>query len=158
VGTGQVGPRTVTVDAIGSDDWRYFDFSRGSIVEAPGPTEWDLAFRRFQVMSNGGPEFRGRGGVLALGEVSFDSVTAVPSDGYVVSTTDSVNAAIERWYDYSWTSHLLTAKPVVYAIRTADGRYAKLEIVGYYCGGPVAGCVTFNYVYQGGGDTDVATN
>jgi hypothetical protein len=39
----------------------------------------------------------------------------------------------------------------VYAIRTADGRYAKLEIVSYYCPGAVSGCLTFRYAYQGSG-------
>ncbi len=153
VGGSRVGPRTVTVDASDGEVWRYFDFSRGSVVEDPGPTEWDIAFRRFQIMVNGGAGFMGEAGVLSLGEVPFDSVSEVPARGYVVSAhaRDSVNSEIERWYDYSWTSHLLTPKPEVYAIRTADRRYVKLEFVGYYCEGAVAGCATFRYVYQGGG-------
>jgi hypothetical protein len=44
----------------------------------------------------------------------------------------------------------------VWAVRTADGRYAKLEMVGYYCPGPQPGCPTFRYVYQGDGTTRVA--
>ncbi len=39
----------------------------------------------------------------------------------------------------------------MYAIRTADGRYAKVEIVGYYCPGAEPGCLTLRYVYQGDG-------
>ncbi|MDT8369283.1 MAG: HmuY family protein [Longimicrobiales bacterium] len=157
-GEGLVGPRTFTVDASSPDRWRFFDFSRGTVVERPGPLEWDVAFRRFQVTVNGGRGFAGRGGVIDLGAVSFDSVRTVPRDGYMESLAaqDSVNEAIERWYDYSWTSHLLTPRPSVYAVRTADGRYAKLHFVGYYCEGAVAGCLTFRYVYQGGGGTDVA--
>ncbi len=158
VGDRRVGPRTVTVDAADGDVWRYFDFSRGSVVEDPGPLEWDLAFRRFQVMANGGAGFGGRAGLISLGEVDFDSIGTVPPDGYTLTEAagDSVNPAVERWYDYSWTSHLLTPKPVVYGVRTADGRYAKLRFVGYYCEGAVAGCVTFRYVYQGSGGTDLA--
>ncbi len=37
------------------------------------------------------------------------------------------------------------------AVRTADGRFAKVQILGYYCSGPRAGCLTFRYVYQGDG-------
>lgn len=157
VGAAMVGPRTVTIDAAGSERWRFFDFSRGSVVERLSPTGWDLAFRRFQIAVNGGAGFAGEGGAVDLGEVVFDSVRSVPVDGYVQATTakDSVNAAVGRWYDYSWTSHVLTPKANVYAIRTADGRYAKLQIVGYYCEGAVAGCPTFRYVYQGAGGTDV---
>lgn len=40
-------------------------------------------------------------------------------------------------------------------MRTADGRYAKLEMVGYYCPGARPGCPTFRYVYQGDGTTAV---
>lgn len=151
----RVGPRTVTVDASGA--WRYFDFSRGSVVEGPGPLDWDVAFSRFRILTNGGAGFGGQAGVLPLGHVPFDSVTRVPDGGYtrVAEAADSVNPALERWYDYSFTSHLLRPKPVVYALRTADGRYAKLEILGYYCPGAQPGCVTFRYVYQGDGGTDV---
>jgi hypothetical protein len=158
VGARKDGPLLVTVDASGSGSWRYFDFSRGSVVERPGPKDWDIAFRRFQMIVNGGSAFSGDGGVIDLGEVAFDSVTAIPETGYVVAEPgDSVNAALERWYDYSFTSHILEPKPRVYALRTADGRYAKLEIVGYYCVGAQPGCPTFRYVYQGGGGTDVAS-
>ena len=150
------GPRTVTLDASSPDDWSYFDFSVGSVVAAPGPTEWDLAFRRFRIVSNGGVGFPGQAGALDLGEAPFDSLAAVPGEGYVTSSArDSTNAALERWYDYSWTSHVLVPKRRVYAVRTADGRYAKLQILGYYCEGARPGCVTFRYVYQGGGGTDV---
>ena len=58
------------------------------------------------------------------------------------------NDALRRWYRYGFFSHLLTPAGNVYAIRTADLRYAKLEILSYYCPGPVAGCLTFRYVYQ----------
>ena len=64
---------------------------------------------------------------------------------------DSVNPALERWYDYGFTSHLLTPKPGVYAVRTAEGDYAALRFLSYYCPGARAGCVTFEYVYQGDG-------
>lgn len=157
VGARKVGPLTVTVDASDGDEWTYFDFSRGSVVESPAPREWDLAFRRYRIIANGGPGFVGEGGVLPLPGTGFDSVLTVPDTGYVVNRRegDSVNPALERWYDYSWTSHVLEPKPIVYAARTADGRYAKLEILGYYCPGARPGCLTLRYVYQGEGGVDL---
>jgi hypothetical protein len=155
IGDSLVGPLTYTIDASDPEAWRFFDFSRGSLVEDPEPLEWDLAFRRFNLVANGGEGFAGQGGALDLGEVAFDSVTDVPADGYQTSQArrDTVNAALEDWYDYSFTSHLLRPAPRVYALRTADGRYAKLEILSYYCPGAMPGCVTFRYVYQGAGGT-----
>ena len=159
VGPTKEGPRLVTVDASNPGAWQFFDFSRGSVVDGPGPADWDAAFRRFEIIVNGGPEFDGNAGVIDLGEVPFDSVFSVPGSGYVVAERgDSVNAVLDHWYDYSFTSHLLKPRPSVYALRTADGRYAKLEIVGYYCVGAQPGCLTFRYVYQGGPGTDVASN
>ena len=151
--------RTVTVDASDPDIWHFFDFSQGSVLDAPGVVEWDLAFRRFQIIVNGGRNLAGQGGVVSLGELAFEGVSDVPENGYVVAEkNDSVNAALEDWYDYSMTSHVLQPKQTVYAIRTAEGRYAKMEILGYYCVGALPGCTTFRYVYQGGGSTDVASH
>lgn len=156
-GESLVGPRTYTVDASSPEVWRFFDFSAGSLVENPGPTEWDLGFRRFHVVANGGEGFAGRGGVVNLGPVPFDSVEAVPREGYVPSEAgnDTTNAATDGWYDYSFTSHLLSPRPRTYALRTADGRYAKLRILSYYCPEARPGCVTFRYVYQGDGSVRV---
>lgn len=158
VGDSLVGPAVYTVDASSSRGWIFFDFSRGSVVEDPGPTEWDLAFQRFHIVANGGSGFDGRGGLLDLGAVPFDSVGVVPADGYVASESgrDTTNVATSEWYDYSFTSHLLTPRPRTYAVRTADGRYAKLEVVGYYCPGARPGCMTFRYAYQGDGSRTVA--
>jgi hypothetical protein len=120
-------------------------------VADPGPSEWDLSFRRHWVGANGGEGFAGAAGVADLGAVPFDSVPAAPPSGYETTADDTVSAAFEDWYDYSWTSHLLTPAGRVWAVRTADGRYAKVEILSYYCPGAVAGCMTFRYVYQGSG-------
>jgi hypothetical protein len=153
-----VGPRVVTVDASAGDRWQYFSFEDGTVVESPGPLGWDLAFRRFRVIANGGHGFAGSGGIADLGEASLDGVTVVPSAGYTLNSvrSDTTNGAVEEWYDYSYISHLLSPKPRVYAVRTAEGRHAMLQFVGYYCPGAVPGCVTFRYVYQGGGGVSMA--
>ena len=158
-GDALVGPVTYTVDASSTGEWSFFDFSRGSVVADPGPVDWDLAFRRFHIIANGGPGFSGAGGIVGLGETDFDAVSEVPDTAYVETTVrrDSANAAIERWYSYGWTSHLLTPHATVYGVRTADGRYAKLQLLGYYCPGAQPGCLTFRYVYQGAGGRSVET-
>jgi hypothetical protein len=151
VGSVLVGPVQYTVDATSADVWRYFSFGLGSVVDSA--TQWDLAFRRYQIIANGGPGYAGQGGVLDLGPVRFDEVRAVPATGYVPTETrgDPRNPAIASWYEYGFFSHVLQPKPRVWAVRTAAGRYAKLEILGYYCTGGQPGCLTFRYVYQGNG-------
>lgn len=160
VGARLVGPVTYTVDATDETRWRFFDFSSGSVVERPGPLEWDLAVQRFNVIVNGGAGFEGRGGALDLGNVAFDAVMHLPSEGYetTVVRRDSTHGTFRGWYDYGFTTHLLTPKPRVYAVRTADGRYAKVQILSYYCSGARPGCFTFRYVYQGEGGIDLGAD
>ncbi|MFI5206946.1 MAG: HmuY family protein [Gemmatimonadales bacterium] len=151
VGDTLVGPSEVTLDASAPDSWTFFDFSRNSAVVHPGPLDWDLAVRRFYIIANGGPGFAGQGGIRNLGRVALDSVAEVPEGGYEPTGGDSVNGAIRHWYDYSWTSHLLRTDGHAYAVRTADGKYAKLAVVSYYCGEAKPGCLTLRYAYQGDG-------
>jgi hypothetical protein len=147
-----VGPVLYTVDARAPDAWRHFSFGQGSVVETRGGPHWDLGFRRYAIIAGPGA------GILDLGEQRFEDVRTVPADGYRAneSAGDPRNPAIAGWYDYGFFSHVLTPKRRVWAVRTADGRYAKLELVGYYCPGAEPGCVTFRYAFQGNGTTRVA--
>lgn len=158
VGEGLVGPVTHTVDAGLHDAWVYFDFSRGSRVEieSPAALDWDIAFQRHRMITNGGATNpRGQAGVVDLGPLSIDSAAIdVPSDGFVVDDRGgdaSRNSLLEDWYDYSFISHILRPSDRAYAIRTADGKYAVLRFIGYYCPGGRPGCVTFRYRYRGDG-------
>lgn len=152
-GRALVGPVLYTVDASSPDQWRYFSFRFGGVLENAGPKDWDLAFRRYQIIANGGPRFAGAGGVVDLGVVVFDDVKLVPEAGYQVTEGDMEprNPALAGWYSYSYFSHVLSPKPRVWAVRLADGRYAKVEFVSYYCPNLEPGCLTFRYVYQGDG-------
>jgi hypothetical protein len=148
------------VDVSDPEQWRYFSFHVGSVIENPGAKDWDLAFRRYQIIANGGREFVGGAGIVDLGEVAFADVKTVPDAGYLATEggTDPRNPAIASWYSYSYFSHVLSPKPHVWAVRTAAGRYAKIELVSYYCPRSQPGCLTFRYVYQGDGSRVVGGN
>jgi hypothetical protein len=148
VGDTLMGPATYTLDASSTERWRRFAFDRAAIVDS-GP--WDIAFRRFHVIT--APS----GGIIDLSAVPFDSVVAVPESGYLPNPTagDSTNPAVGKWYQYSMLSHLLMSKHHVYAVRTALGKYAKVELVAYYCKDAGTACLTFRYSYQGNGTTRV---
>jgi hypothetical protein len=152
-GPGLVGPVLYTVDATSPAEWRYFSFRLGSVIDHPGPREWDLGFRRYQIIANGGPRFSGQAGVLDLGQVAFADVAFAPEAGYQVTEGDAEprHPALAGWYGYSYFSHVLTPRPRVWAVRATDGRYAKVEFVSYYCPSLEPGCLTFRYVYQGDG-------
>lgn len=146
--------RTVTLDARDPDRWVRFDLSRGTTVRG-GAESWDLAARRFRIIVNGGEGFAGRAGALALSGAAFDSVRRVPEEGYVATEGgpggDPEHPVLEEWYRYDLFSHLLLARGTPFALRTADGRYAVVDVRSYYCPGPEPGCLTIRYHYQGDG-------
>jgi HmuY protein len=170
VGERLVGPVLYTLDARAAEQWTFFDFSRGSTVEVPHQfgVDWDLAFQRHKILANGGAtDPKAKGAILNLGEVAFDEVLEAPAEGYIEDTIASINPeaiitenlAIKAWYHYNFLTHVLRPKPTVYAVRTADGKYAKVRIVSYYCdGGRASGCFTIEYVYQGDGSRRFVPN
>lgn len=149
--------KTVTVNASSEKDWVYFDFSRGNVVKIHDPSslEWDLAFRRGKVISNGGATNKfGKAGLIALKEKNFDSVSTVPMDDYVQdisSKTETENPILLKWYSYNYLTHKLTAKRKVYAVRTADRKFAKVQFMSFYCENKETGCIKMQYAYQNNG-------
>jgi hypothetical protein len=148
VGDSLVGPGTYTLDASAGEGWRRFDFSRDAVVDSGS---WDIAFRRHHLIAAPGA------GIADLGAVPFDSVREVPVAGYAPTEfgRDTVNPGVGKWYAYSMLSHLLKPKGHVYAVRTADGHFAKLEILAYYCRDVGAACYTVRYAFQGDGSRRV---
>ena len=82
--TEPAAPIRYTVDARDGERWVFFDFARGSVVEAgfdaPG---WDLAFRRTRLLTNSGATNpAGLAGVIDLGEATIEQALA-PGRGAV---------------------------------------------------------------------------
>ncbi|MFQ5888849.1 MAG: HmuY family protein [Gemmatimonadota bacterium] len=155
-----LGRGLVTLDARDRRAWVRFDFSRSAVVESGEPAGWDVAARRHRLIVNGGQGFAGHGGVIEVTGTPYEAVGEAPDEGYtgsrVTAGGDSVNSVFDGWYRYGFFSHLLEPKPATYIVRTADGRYAKLRILSYYCPGAEPGCLTFEYSYQGAGGTRLA--
>jgi hypothetical protein len=160
-----VGPITYTVDARSRDVWMYFDFARSSVVAVQDPKtdSWDLTFQRYVIKTNGGDTNPvGQGALLSLAERDFAAVTKVPDKAQFVTDVhpknrpSSYNSVIEKWFNYSYLANVLAPKPIVYIVRTHDGKYAKMHILSYYCANKSSGCLTFEYVYQGDGSTNLA--
>ena len=135
------GPDTLTVDARDSEHWRFVDLERGRTLAPPDTAGWDIAIRRFHVIASGA--------IADAGAIAFDSLARPPESGYMTNSTgsDSINPGIRRWYSYGMLSHLLVPKGHLYVVRTSEGRFARLELISYYCPGLEAGCLTFRYAF-----------
>src|SRR4051812_19860612 len=139
------GARLFTADARDEGKWHHFSFAQARLV-APSD-DWDIAFKRFHIIVNGAPGFSGNAGVVDLGRLRFDDVISAPRTGYVgsVAGRDTASAPLTRWYGYGFSTHLLTTLDHVYAVRTTDGSYVKMQVLSYYCPGPDPGCMTIRY-------------
>jgi len=151
--------RHVVINASSENDWTYFSLARGGEVKIHDPSslEWDLAFRRGKVISNGGASNKiGQAGLIDLGSVEYDSVSEVPSENYIVdqaTRTETESPVLLKWYKYNYLTHKLSAKPNVYALRSATGKYAKVQFLGFTCDNQETGCIRLRYTYQDDGGT-----
>jgi len=148
------GSTMTTVQDIQADtgktgQFTFFSLRDSSVVSHSdsATSRWDIGFRGTTLIVNGGASGPGQGGALVLYNVDFDAVKEVPAQGYAVDTS-ATQLAIPTssgngWYTYNPETHIITPTTgVVIAVRTADGRYAKLKIVSYYKGAPTTPSAT----------------
>ncbi|NSL88716.1 hypothetical protein ECE50_017880 [Chitinophaga sp. Mgbs1] len=145
-------------------------------------SSWDLAFTELynaMVVANNGKSTKspgyggtGKGAVVYL-DKPYESVTTAPDDAYF-QTNDMVSIGWDGyplpssrgWYFYSLTTHLARAIPNrTFVVRTAAGKYAKLELISMYKGNPPAVTdlmwpapyFTIRYFVQENGSRDLTT-
>lgn len=118
--------------------------------------KWDIGFRSTTIIVNGGTGRAGKGGAY-LHSGTFESLTTVPENA-TFSVDQSLNQLAiptgsgNGWYTYG--GGVITPTPEkILIIRTADGKYAKVEVLSYYKGGPdgpgsESRYYTFRYAYQ----------
>jgi len=143
-----------TIDARSRRDWAYFDFSRGAAVATSQERlDWDLAFRRTDLLTNGGETNpASHGGAFDFGKVTLGELQVPPPDDYLVDTTHDErgleNPALHGWYGYDWIKHVISSKGHAYGVRTATGETAFITFLSYYCDDGSSGCITFQYLYS----------
>lgn len=142
----------------------YFRFSDSSIVTGADTltTKWDIAFRKTAIYTNSGVKGPGHGGAIVLNNTDFYELSEAPEEGYKIEQENSPaipTGSMKGWYNYNSQTHIISPIPgVILVIRTADGKYAKMQIISYYKGAPeipsstdISGYYTFKYIYQPNG-------
>lgn len=140
---------------------------------------WDVAFMReynsYLTINNAkdekSPGYGGNGiGAMIVLEQPYDQVKQAPSDE--VFAKDGVTSVgweagiVKGWYFYELNTHI--AVPIrnrTCVLRTADGKYAKLELISMYKGAPPvvtdlywpAPYFTFRYFLQLDGSRNLST-
>ncbi|MBP5999815.1 MAG: HmuY family protein [Sediminibacterium sp.] len=152
----------------------YYSLVDNKVIAAAdaATTKWDVAFTATKVLVNSGTSGPGLGGAFVFKGL-FDDLKTIPSDS--TFATDNSNASSfaipwgsgKGWYTYDGLTTLVN--PIagrVLVIRTAAGKFAKIEIINYYKGGVTLPSTaadmdkltkqryyTFRYAYQPNGTT-----
>jgi hypothetical protein len=150
----------------------YYSLEDNKVIAATdaASTKWDIAFSSTKILINGGTSGPGMGGAFVYVGL-YDALKTIPADS--IFATDNATAASyaipwgsgKAWYTYDGLTTLVS--PIagrVLVIRTATGKFAKIEILNYYKGGvtlPATASVsdklykqryyTFRYAYQPNG-------
>lgn len=154
-GTG--GAFVTRVDASDMAAWRYFSFATGTEVVPADPAtsaDWDLAFQRFHILSNGGVTGSSGAAIAVVSGQAFADVSAAPADGYVEDAADgddddtiseSAFSDGDGWYAYDPATNRLSPYPNVYVVRTGSGAFFKLAILDYYDASGTSGFPQFEW-------------
>lgn len=180
------GDTSATMSGGGSSSFKtlYFSFAdsgRIDISEADKKTtKWDLAFTgpyNSEVYINDknyqyNPGYGGTGmGAVIQVDKPYNDVTNAPGDE-VFSNTSLNKIGWESgssggWFFYSLDNHIaVPIKNRTFVLRTATGKYAKLELLNIYKGNPPvvtdlywpSPYLTFRYFVQQDGSRNLKTN
>lgn len=137
----------IDVDATASDAWTYVSLRDGAVVtvsDAATDGNWDLGLSRTRMRTNGGTSGAGMGAAVETSASELIELEQAPTEGWEIDELLSSSApggeeysgspVLEGWFDYDAATHAITPRPVVFAIRTADGQAAAVRVVSYASG------------------------
>lgn len=164
-------PSVSVIDSIeipfSTNHYAFYSMKDSSVVSLSdsATTKWDFAIRFVNIIVNSHASGPGNGGVMTQMGI-YDTCTTATLSGYSYDTTSN-NFAIDAgfttgWYNYDPTTHVFSPKAGEYfLIKTADGHYAKLEILSVTYAGytppdptPTILIYKFHYNYQADGSTN----
>jgi hypothetical protein len=167
--------QTFEVNSTKSTAWKYFSFTKNDTVTITDPansSDWDLAFQRYRIRTNGGLSGNGMGSAAysyKKGQAGFDALNIVPDTTTFVTdvsisiavqqgyATYIVNPALYTWFTLEFATQGTQIVPSddIYIIKTGTGKYAKVWLKSYYSATNLSGYVTFQYKYQPDGSKNL---
>jgi hypothetical protein len=127
---------------ITNGKYTFYSLEKNAVVpnSDSASTKWDIAFMATKIITNGGTSGTGLGGAFIYTGL-FDALTTIPTDSVFKTDNAPASYAItygsgKGWYNYDGLTNIITPLAGrVLVIRTASGKYAKMEITSYYKGG-----------------------
>ena len=153
-----VKTKSITVNFSPSSSFTFFSFRDTAVVanSDSASLKWDFGLRLTTFLVNSHASGPGNGGAI-LQDGIYASLAQAPTSGYAYDTASSQRAIKDgSWYDYNPATHVFIPKAgKVFIFRTADGHYAKMELLNvdyepFVGPTPVRLIYTFRYTYQPG--------
>jgi hypothetical protein len=147
------GTTTTRVDATRMGEWVHLDLETRDEVTAADAV-WDLAFQRTKIKIDGGVSGAGGVEVAVVANTDFGAMAAAPATGYITDDPDGDDEDAEPdlaflrgegWYSYDPATHVVSARPQVYVVRSVEDAYFKLQLTDYYDSAGTSGFVTFRW-------------
>jgi len=156
---------------VGTGKFSFFSIESNSSIASvdSNSRKWDIGLRGTTIITNAGTSGPGSGGAFVY-TGTFDELKTISADSTFRTDNAPTSYAIplgsnKGWYVLDFVTNLLSPIPGrVLVIRTANGKYAKVEILNYYKGGttPPANATdaeksskqrfyTFRFTYQSNG-------
>ena len=168
----KTGEVTLSKTELYKDDWVYFSFETGAEVSGldslnyKSNTNWDIAFHSRLGRTNSGMSTEnGLGGIYESGtdfsavEVVVENSLTTDSIVKLISGINYISGPIYKDVTGNFTfdgaidadnSHppIYTVNNKVYVIKTANGKYAKIQITSFADDQGESGHIVFKYAYQ----------
>jgi hypothetical protein len=145
----------VDADAANTNSFTLYSLADNKVIpnSDSATTKWDIGFKATTIIVNGGSSGPGKGEAQVITGV-YNELTEAPEAGY--ATDAEAKKAISGWYSYNMTTHIISpVTGAVIVLKTATGKYAKLEITSYYKDAPASPDLNsesrfynFRFVYQ----------
>ncbi|MGV4461789.1 HmuY family protein [Ornithobacterium rhinotracheale] len=170
---GNAGVVEVQTSAKSYDKWTYYSIEQGKEVAIENPKEslaWDIAFHRGDVKLNGGASGKGKGEAIKLTTTDFATVTEAPAEGYVKDVKANILSYNIKTHQMTpledgskneqlfWLNIDTNTPPPkytlyknVFVIKTASGKYAKIQFLNYIGDNKEKIVATWKYFYQANG-------
>jgi hypothetical protein len=135
---------TNTITSLDATNKKYLNLTSGEFISADviNATNWDISFyakdRSIVIAVNSGTEGSGTAGAQIVSS-SFEELKNAPESGYL--TGSEATGDYLKWANYTGSTtdpkHAILPKPGhIFAIKTADGKYAKIQMISLYEGNP----------------------
>lgn len=144
-------PADVSARPGAQPNYTFFSLRTSTFIDKTDSNslEWDIALAGTTILVNGGTSGPGQGAAVIVDNI-FEDVSEAPADGYVQDSESGFaipKGSGNGWYNYTGEGNpphaILPIPGKVIILKTADGNYAKMEILSYYKGNPDTSAADF---------------